>query len=204
MSRGQNLRPTGSGRLKRCRQGMLRQLAAVVLLLFPLAIDGQSLFSDEYRKKANYLSHFPSFVEWPEDAWPSRDAPFLICVFGNYGFGTSLAELTRGERVRERRIEIRWKRNLDELRSCQVLFVSGSEQNRYEQVLEVVRGGRVLTVGETPEFLNAGGMVSFVKQEESIRFDVNVVEANRVQLKISSRMLALARRVVKQPATAKS
>lgn len=183
---------------------MLRHLTAVALVLFPLPINGQSLFSDEYRAKANYLAHFPSFVEWPEDAWPSRDAPFLICVFGNYAFGTSLAELTRGETVRERPIEIRWMRNLDELRSCQVLFVSGSEQKRYEQVLEAVRGGRVLTVGETPEFLNAGGMVSFVNQKESIRFDVNIAEANRVHLKISSRMLALARRVVNQAARAKS
>ena len=204
MSRQQNLRAAGSGRLKRRCVGMLRHLAAVALVLFPLPINGQSLFSDEYRAKANYLAHFPSFVEWPEDAWPSRDAPFLICVFGNYAFGTSLAEFTRGRTVRDRRVEIKWMRSLDELRSCHVLFVSRSEQKRYAQVLEAVQGERALTVGETPEFLNAGGMVSFVSQKESIRFDVNIAEANRVHLKISSRMLALARRIVKQAAQAKS
>jgi uncharacterized protein DUF4154 len=201
--RGQNSRPTRSA-LKRCGEAVLRHLMTVALVLSSLPTSGQGLIIDEYRAKANYLSHFLSFVEWPEDIWPSKDAPFSICVLGQYSFGINLAELTRGVTVHERRVEIKWMRNLDEVRSCQVLFVSGSEQKRYAQVLEAVHGERVLTVGETPDFLDAGGMVGFVNQKESLRFDVNVGEANKAHLKISSRMLALARRVMNPGAAAKS
>jgi hypothetical protein len=62
----------------------------------------------------------------------------------------------------------------------------------------------MLTVGETPEFLDAEGMVSFSTEDESVRFDVNLGEANKAHLKISSHMLALARRVVNPAEAAKS
>lgn len=86
-----------------------------------------------------------------------REARFRVCVFGKYEFGASLTEVTRGVSVHEKRVEVKWAQRLEELGSCQILFVSRSGQNRYRQVLEALRGRRVLTVGETPEFLGTGG-----------------------------------------------
>ena len=106
--------------------------------------------------------------------------------------------------VHSRRIEIRWVRKEQELHSCQILFVSRSEQKRYSRVLDVVRGQSVLTVGETPEFLDAGGIVNFTMQQEALQFDVNLEGANKVHLRISSQMLALARRVVNKTEAAKT
>ena len=83
-----------------------------------------------------------------------------------FAFGTSLAEMTRGTTVHDRRLEIRWMHKPQELSWCQILFVSRSEQKRYNQALDAVRGRMVLTVGETPEFLAAGGIMSFCSQQE--------------------------------------
>jgi YfiR/HmsC-like len=177
---------------------------ALSLLLASLPLRAQNSTTAEYRAKANYLANFPSFVEWPQEASSSDKAPFLICVFGEFPFGTSLAELTRSTTVHDRRIEIRWIRKPQELSSCQILFVSRSERKRYNQALDAVRGRIVLTVGETPEFLDAGGILSFSSQHGPIEFDVNLEAANKTHLKISSRLLALARRVVHQTEAAKS
>jgi hypothetical protein len=70
--------------------------------------------------------------------------------------------------------------------------------------LDVVRGRMVLTVGETPEFLAAGGILSFSSQQGAIQFDVNLEAANKARLKISSRLLALARHIVNDAEAAKS
>lgn len=158
----------------------------------------------EYQAKANFLSKFSSFVEWPEETLPPQQASFLICVFGDFPFGTSLAEKTRGASVHSRRMEVRWVHKEQELRSCQVLFVSRSEQKRYNHALDVVRGQSVLTVGETPEFLDAGGIVSFSTQQETLQFDVNLEGASKARLRISSQLLALARHVVNKTEAAKS
>jgi len=109
----------------------------------------------------------------------------------------------RGTTVHDRRLEIRWIHKPQELSSCQILFVSRSEQKRYNQALDVVRGRMVLTVGETPEFLAAAGF-ELLQQQGAIQFDVNLEAANKARLKISSRLLALARHIVNDAEAAKS
>ena len=182
----------------------LRVGLASSLLLASVPLSAQNASDLEYRAKANYLAKFPSFVEWPESALPHGESPFLLCVFGDYPFGISLAEFTRGATTQQRRVETRWIRKPQELPACQVLFVSHSEQKRYNLALDAVRSRMVLTVGETPEFLDAGGIVSFSNQPGAIQFDVNLEAANKAHLIISSRLLALARRVVNQTEAAKS
>jgi hypothetical protein len=82
--------------------------------------------------------------------------------------------------------------------------VSRSESKRYAKVLQVVQGADVLTVGETPDFLSAGGALSFSFKNEALQFEVNLVAADDAHLRVSSRLLALARRVVNNPESSKS
>jgi hypothetical protein len=183
---------------------MLNLGMALSLLFLATPFKAQTSSSPEYHAKAHFLSKFPIFIEWPKNALPTGNAPFLICIFGDFPFGTSLAEKTRGIAIHEKPIEIRWIHRQPELKSCQILFVSRSEQKRYSEVLEAVRGQGVLTVGETPEFLDAGGIVSFTMQQEMLQFDVNLYEASKARLKISSQMLSLARRIVNRAGPAKT
>jgi YfiR/HmsC-like len=166
-------------------------------------LTAQNSKADEYRSKAHFLATFPSFVEWPEIAFPSPQAPFLICVRGDFSFGTSLAELARGASPRGRRVEVRWVHNDQELRNCHIAFVSRSESKRYGKILQVLDGVGVLTVGETKDFLRDGGAISFSFEREMLQFEVNLVAADNAHLKISSRLLTLARRVVNRGEAAK-
>jgi YfiR/HmsC-like len=175
---------------------------ALSLLLFSLPVAALNSTASEYHAMANYMANFPSFVEWPAEALPSGKVPLLVCALGDYSFGTSLAESTR--RVSVHRLEIRRVHKSQELSACQILFVSRSEQKRYNQALDAVRGRTILTVGETPEFLDAGGVLSFSSEQGIVQSDVNLDAANKAHLKISSRLLALARRVVNQTEAAKS
>lgn len=178
-------------------------LAAALLLPVPCP-SVQQASPDEYREKANFLVVFPKFVEWPAEAFPSAQAPLLICVFGNFSFGTSLAELTRGALIRGRQVEIRWVRTEQALRTCHILFVSRSESMRYAKIFKAILGASVLTVGETPDFMARGGAIDFLIEEDRLRFAVNIGAANNAHLRISSSMLALAHHVVTKMEAAKS
>ena len=172
-------------------------LSLVAALVAPMPTScAQQTTVSEYREKANFLAVFPKFVEWPEGAFPSAQAPLLICIFGNFSFGTSLAEQTRGAFIRGRQMEIRWVRNEEALRSCHILFVSRSEGKRYTRIFKAIQGASVLTVGETPDFMASGGAIDFLIEEERLQFAVNIGAANNAHLRISSNMLALAHHVI--------
>ena len=169
---------------------------------------GQGPVFAEYRSKANFLVRFLDFVEWPEATFTSSQAPFVVCVRGDFSFGTSLAEIARGSSPQGRRVEVRWQHDDQKLRSCHLLFVSRSESKRYGKILQGVAGADVLTIGETPDFLNAGGAISFLVQEgkegQALQFEVNLPAAKATHLRISSKLLAVARRVVTSPEANKS
>jgi hypothetical protein len=156
----------------------------------------QSAASTEYQNKAAFLAQFPNFVEWPIDASQTAQTSFQICVYGDFGFGTSLAESTRGTTVHGRKLEVRWVRKLPEIRTCQILFVSRSEHARYGQVLAAVGNSGILTVGETAGFLEAGGAICFSYDRELLQFEVNLAAAHDARLKMSAQLLGLAKRVM--------
>ena len=177
---------------------------AAASFLFPAASLPQGAVNAEYRSEANALSNFPNFVEWPGEAFASPQAPFLVCVYGNFSFGTVLSELTRTETVRGRRVEVRWVRKDTELRNCQIVFISRSEKKRYGKILAAMHGAPVLTVGETADFAESGGMVEFEYEHDALLFEVNLAAASEAHLKISSRFLSLARRILNSTEAAKS
>ena len=174
------------------------------LVVSPLHLIAQSSTTPEYRAKSRFLAHFPGFIEWPASVFPSPDAPFLICVYGDFSFGSSLAENTRALDVSGHRLSLVWVRKASELTLCQILFISGGDSRRSAKALDAVRGHSILTVGETPDFLAAGGAVTFSFAQEVLQFDINLEAVESAHLKMSSQMLAMARRVLTKTAGAKS
>lgn len=141
----------------------------------------------EYRVKAAYLYNFTKFVDWPATAFEGSDA-FTICVAETNPFGPVLAATLSGDTAAGRRLVARVLR--DARAKCHVLFIPASV--RATPYLRGVRGAPVLTVGESPDFLEQGGIIRFVRQNGKIRFAISQDAAARSQLTISSRLLKLA------------
>ena len=158
----------------------------------------------ESEAKARFLANAPSFVEWPSAAFATPTTPLLICVNGDFSFGTVLAEFTRGESVKGRQLEVKWVHAEQSLAGCQVVFVTRSMAKRYGKVLESVKESGALTVGEDPDFLGAGGMVNLEPTGKGMTFDVNMDAVLRGHLKISSQLLSLARRILHSPGESRS
>lgn len=85
------------------------------------------------------------------------------------------------------------------MRSCHILFVSHFEGKKYLKILQAVQGADVLTVGETPDFLDAGGAMTFSFEQDVLHFEVNLGAATNAHLKVSSRLLAIAKKVTNKP-----
>jgi len=149
----------------------------------------------EYQVKAAFLFNFAKFAEWPADAFAGPEAPITICVAGDDPFGESLDAAVRGETVGGRRLAVQRTRGLAKLRDCQIVFVAGSERGRRHAILSSLEGAAVLSVGEDDGFLTDGGVVRFVLDQNRVRFEINLAAAEDNRLKLSSKLLRLARAV---------
>jgi hypothetical protein len=148
-----------------------------------------------YRTEANFLAHFPNFVDWPDSVFPDRTAPIHLCLFGAVDFGNSLIELTKDMMPNGRHIEIRSVKAPNQVRSCHIIFIGRDNAKNYGAILGPIRDLPVLTVRETEKFLDAGGIISFVF-DETLQIDINAGASNRARLRIRTGLATLARRVI--------
>jgi hypothetical protein len=63
-------------------------------------------------------------------------------------------------------------------------------------ILKNLAGVSVLTVGDTAGFAKMGGVINFVLDESRVRFEINVKAAERAHLKMSARLLTVAKLLV--------
>jgi hypothetical protein len=168
-------------------------LLAAALLAAPGAAQAQ--VAAEYDVKAAFLYNFTKFVEWPPSAFADERSSLKICVLGEDPFGKSL-QAVASEEVAGRKLTVLRTESMGNPAGCHVLFVSRSERERLPRILAEVRERPVLTVSDTKGFLDQGGIINFTLEGSKVRFEINQDSAEKAGLKISSKLLRLATRIV--------
>jgi hypothetical protein len=167
--------------------------AALWIISGATVLRAQAIPSLEYQLKAAFLLNFAKFVEWPPETFASDTTPILICVFKYDPFGAALDEILRGKNINNRDLVARHVKELSELRSCQLLFVSEKEDKSLPEILRSLRGTSVLVVGESEDFAQRGGGIQFLLETNKLRFAVNVDAVQRARLSVSAKLLAMAK-----------
>lgn len=147
----------------------------------------------EYQVKAVFLLHLVRFVHWPRESFSGPEAPLVIGILGSDPFGANLDDVVRGEKVGGHPIVVaRYASPAAVEDDCRLLFVGGAESSRIEDELRALHGRRILTVGESAEFMRQGGMVGLVPREGKVRLMVNREAMRAAHLEVSSKLLRLA------------
>jgi hypothetical protein len=147
----------------------------------------------EYGVKAAFLFKFPGYVEWPAAA----EAHSLeIGVLESEPMAEELGRIANGRSSAGRAVKVRRLRRGDALDMVDVLFVGRSAEASLAAMLRDARARPILVVTESDGGIGAGGMINFVVEDKKVRFDVALAPAEAAGLKISSRLLSVARRVL--------
>jgi hypothetical protein len=173
-----------------------------ILAIFSLALaDGTErtkaqTTAEEYRVKAAFIFHFAQLVDWPPETQTATDNSLVLCTLGEDPFQGMLEVTVAGKAIGNRVIRVRHLGKLLDIQACQILFLGKEQSKRFPLLVTNLRNAPVLTVGETAGFLDAGGMIDFLLEENKVRFDINLNAAEAAGLKIGSRLLILAQHVV--------
>ena len=182
-------------------------LIAITCLLFATALGGHaegldSSDSSEYLIKAGFIYNFAKLVEWPATAFAQPDSPIVIGILGDDPFGATLDRIVADKKINGRGFAVKrlkWGRDLKELKDCNILFVSSSEREHLDSLVDATKWLPILTIGDAPGFARRGGIINFTLEDNKVRFEVNVEAAKHADLTISSRLLTLAK-IVQQVA----
>lgn len=153
----------------------------------------QAKSSNEYQVKAEYLYNFAKFTYWPPDTFVDPAQPIGVCIFGYDPFGHLLEVALLGKLIGDRPVMLGRANQIQDLSGCQIVFVANSESWRVSNLVSHLQGRPILLVGETEGFAESGGTIQFTVEHERIHFVINPDAATRSGLKISSKLLALAR-----------
>jgi YfiR/HmsC-like len=164
-------------------------LATILVLLLTRAVVAPAADPQEYQVKAAMLYNVAKFVEWPVD---TTTRPLQVCVIGRNPFGVALESL-QGKQVHGRPLNIRQVSRIDEIGTCQILFVSSSERRNLAAIVGNGALPGVLTISDLDRFADSGGVVGLVDVDGKIKLEVNLAAAQKAKLKIGSQMLKLAR-----------
>jgi hypothetical protein len=153
----------------------------------------------EYDVKAAYLFNFGKFVRFtPPDADSKRQI-FDICIVGDDPLGATLDRLAANELFDGKPVRVLRLKTAVEARGCAIAYISASEGARVKNDLDALRGQPVLTVSDAGNFLQNGGMVQFVPQENHVRFAVDLDAVRNARLSLSSELLRVAISVNGEP-----
>jgi hypothetical protein len=144
----------------------------------------------EYQVKAAFLFNFSKFVQWPEEAFARKGSPFTICLAGD-PFAGALDAIVQNETVDGRKVIVR-RITEGGVQECSIVFVGRSEARHTAEIISAAGKSPILTVGESEDFIDKGGMIRFIERERRIRFQINTDAAERASLKISAKLLQLA------------
>jgi hypothetical protein len=163
-----------------------------LLLESSFVLPVQTKTSPEYQVKAVFLFNFTQFVEWPANAFPSEQSPFVIGVLGEDPFGSYLDETAQGEKVNGHPLLVRRLQNAEEARLCHILFINWGKGDKLKQLLADLKGRSLLTVSDAADFARQGGMVRFITENGKIRIRINLEATKAANLTVSSKLLRLA------------
>lgn len=169
-------------------------LGASVLTAFSPTRAYSSEEANEYEVKAAFLYNFAKFTEWPSEVFSDPNSPIVIGMIGESPLGASLDQI-RGKIANGRQVSIKRFGAGQEFRGCHILFIGASEKKRIRQIIASLDGASILTVSEMEGFTDSGGVINLIMESGKVCFEINAGAANRAKLKVSSKLLNLAKRV---------
>jgi hypothetical protein len=140
--------------------------------------------------RAAFLYTLARFTEWPTD---NPAGPITMCVGGDDAVDEALVRLAGHRQIGGRTVAV--MRLADPARppACHLLYLAGDEAARHTEALRAVAPQAVLTVGDGEQFVRTGGVAALFMDSGRMRFAINPDAMLRARLRISSKLLGIAR-----------
>ena len=155
--------------------------------------------SKEYQIKAAFLYNFTKFVEWPAASFRGADDSIVVGVYCTEPFAAELEKIVSGRKVNGRALVVKQLETPKDARALHLLFICADHDVLFGAIQSEIQSSPVLTVGESEPVSRHGGVIVFVREDDKVRFEINMGAAERAGLKVSAQLQKLATIVRQAP-----
>lgn len=170
----------------------------------------------EYEVKAAFIYNFIKFTEWPTEKQESQDSShqMTIGILGDNPFGSTfnpiIGKEAHGQKIalveipgfhefyskyqnKDKAFAAYLTQYQEMIEACDVLFICESEKDHIDELLSYLSGKMILTISDLSGFAKKGGIIGFVKDNNKVRFEINLEAARKEGIKIRAQLLKLAK-----------
>ncbi len=165
-------------------------LAALVL---PMSVQAEKA-QLELRVKSAFIYNFTKYITWQETPVNAGTEFLRICVVRDREVFDLMRETIAMKPSQGRVVDVVLLRERNEISDCHVAYVP--EARSMQDWRREMQVAGLVTIGEGSRFVDDGGVFGFVIVDDKIRFEINLELAESKGIKISSKLLSLAKRVV--------
>lgn len=176
--------------------GSAWRLLVVLLLCLPGAQSFAQDVAAEFQIKAAFLHKFPTYVQGPGTAFDDPQVPLVFGVVGAENVYAVLTELVATQNADMRAAEVRRVSGPADMAGVNVLYVGQNAAADAELLLQQAVTGSMLTVSDLASTRPDNCMIHFFVAEDRVRFDIALAPAEAAGLRLSSRLLQVAREVI--------
>jgi len=159
-------------------------------LLFLLLTQGATCGAGEgdATVKAAVIFNLLKFIEWPAEV--ANREQIVLCANGE-GLVSKELQVLEGKTVNGKMLTIRQSVQAEALRACHMVYLEDPRAG----ILRDLRVYPVVTVASSSDFIEQGGMIALVSDDDHIGFEINQGLAVENGIRISALLLKLARAV---------
>ncbi len=165
----------------------------ICCLFVLLSVSRSHSQSREYMLKAGIIERFARFSEWPQEL--SIDT-FKIKVIGHSPFKGALEEMFAKVKVQNKPVSVEYISSVKDINNCHILFISYSERNQVENIINSVESRAILTIGDTPGFIRKGVIINFYETSKgTVHFEISKTRIKNSKVKMDIKLLGYAKLV---------
>lgn len=144
----------------------------------------------EAKVKAAFIFNFTRFVSWKTK---KADTPLRIAIFGSEKISKFLTTYIEEKNLSGAIAVISYDSPPLGSENINLLFIDHSKERFSSEIIKQLAGKDILTVSDIEDFAVQGGIIGMYNESGRIKLAINLTEANKSGLKISAKLLELAR-----------
>lgn len=169
--------------------------AVITLVSWPTSVVAGTLITPYEESEASFLHKLLPYIEWLPAAFSHAGDPIVLGVVGAESVFNALARMNQGRQVHGRSIEVRQLNAQDQVHGVHLLFFGAMAWSERMHWVPANVSSLVL-VTNAPGGIDQGATIGFVSEGPRVRIEASLPAAKKAGVKLSSRLLVVAQRVV--------